>query len=124
MVDVSKKNITRRTARAQARLRVPREVADCFDGTDITVKKGAVFQTARVAGIMAAKRTSELIPMCHPLAIEHCTVDLRMEGCDEIAIECSVAIHHKTCVSSRASQYGISTEKGSSANASCRSSEP
>ena len=73
MVDVSEKNITAREASATGVIRVNKEILDAV--LNKTVKKGDVLGVARVAGIMAAKRTWELIPMCHPLAITKCAVD-------------------------------------------------
>jgi cyclic pyranopterin phosphate synthase len=59
--------------------------------------KGPVFQTAIIAGTMAAKRTHELIPFCHPLGIESCKLAIDMEG-DEAVVRCTVSVHHKTGV--------------------------
>ena len=59
--------------------------------------KGPVFHTAIVAGVMAAKRTHELIPFCHPLGIEDCRIQIEMVG-DEAVIACTVAVHHRTGV--------------------------
>ena len=73
MVDVSGKPPTRRTAVVQGRIRMQRATFDAI--RDGQVKKGNVLETARIAGIMAAKRTSELIPMCHPLNISYAGVD-------------------------------------------------
>ena len=73
MVDVSGKNITAREASATGMIRVNKEILDAV--LHKTVKKGDVIGVARVAGIMAAKQTSALIPMCHPLAITKCAVD-------------------------------------------------
>jgi cyclic pyranopterin phosphate synthase len=74
MVDVSGKAVTTRTAVAEAVLRVAEETrARLFSGD---LPKGDALATARVAGIMAAKRTSELIPLCHPLPIDSVTVDV------------------------------------------------
>jgi cyclic pyranopterin phosphate synthase len=98
MVDVGDKAVTHRTARAEARVTVPAEVAGLFNGRDIDSKKGPVFQTAIVAGTMAAKKTSELIPMCHPLAIENCSIDIEFDGKSEVVITCVASIHHKTGV--------------------------
>ena len=61
-------------------------------------KKGPVFDTAIVAGVMAAKRTHEIIPFCHPLALERCSVDIASGAGGRIRIVCSVAVHHKTGV--------------------------
>jgi cyclic pyranopterin phosphate synthase len=61
-------------------------------------KKGPVFDTAIVAGVMAAKRTHEIIPFCHPLALERCSVDIASQPGGTIRNVCSVAVHHKTGV--------------------------
>ena len=72
MVDVGKKDITQRMATARALIYLPEEVFRHFENDDIQTKKGSVFQTAIIAGIMGAKKTSDLIPLCHPLAIDNC----------------------------------------------------
>lgn len=76
MVDVSEKNVTSRVAVAKGKIVVNQAVYQAIAAG--TVKKGDVLGVARVAGIMAAKRTSELIPMCHPLLITKCSVDFNM----------------------------------------------
>jgi len=77
MVDVSAKEATARTARAQGRLRCdPATVAIVRDGR---APKGAVVQTAELAGVMAAKRTAELIPLCHPLSLTKVAVTIEMD---------------------------------------------
>lgn len=98
MVDVGGKSITRREAVAQAIVKLPREVRDMFQGGDIAAKKGPVFQTAMVAGIMAAKRTSELIPLCHPIPLDDCRVRIRLNEDQEAVIQCRVTCHHRTGV--------------------------
>jgi cyclic pyranopterin phosphate synthase len=97
MVDVSQKEITHRVAVAQGEIRV----GDCVMRTilDGTNKKGDVLGVARVAGIMATKRTAELIPMCHPLMLTKCAVDfevLEQEG--RIRAVCTVQTDGKTGV--------------------------
>lgn len=77
MVDVTDKDITERCATASGCIRVSREVFDAVK--DGTAKKGDVLGTARIAGIMAAKRTWELIPLCHPLMLTKVTIDFVME---------------------------------------------
>ena len=73
MVDISAKETSARVARAEALVRMQRETLDAiFDGS---LAKGDVLAVARIAGIQAAKRTSELIPLCHPLALTKVTVD-------------------------------------------------
>lgn len=98
MVDVSEKVATLRIAVAQSVVRLPAVVADALAGSGFRTAKGPVFDTAIVAGVMAAKRTHELIPFCHPLGIENCKIEIRMQGATEIAIRCTVRVHHKTGV--------------------------
>ncbi|HKZ74794.1 MAG TPA: cyclic pyranopterin monophosphate synthase MoaC [Steroidobacteraceae bacterium] len=98
MVDVGSKAVTERTATAEARLRLPRSVALALQRTGHRTKKGPVFDTAIIAGVMAAKRTHELIPFCHPLGLEHCTVEIETAGAGELVIRCTASIRHKTGV--------------------------
>jgi cyclic pyranopterin phosphate synthase len=70
MVDVSHKDISFRSAKARAIVRLPEEVKAAIVDQQIIGKKGPVFETARLAGIMGAKKTADLIPLCHPLALE------------------------------------------------------
>ena len=76
MVDVSEKNHTVRTAIAKGNLNVPSTMFENFDGSDLHSKKGPVFATAIVAATMAVKKTSELIPFCHPIPIEGCKIEI------------------------------------------------
>jgi cyclic pyranopterin monophosphate synthase len=95
MVDVGAKEVTERRAIARGMLRVSAEtLALVRDGT---TPKGDVLAAARLAGIMAAKRTSELIPLTHPLPITHAAVELAIEA-DGIVIEATVATAAKTGV--------------------------
>jgi len=98
MVDVGDKAVTRRTATAESVVRVPSEVMALLADDDIQTKKGPVFQTAIVAGTMAVKKTSDLIPLCHPLAIDQCAIAIDTEAPDRIAIRCTVGVAHKTGV--------------------------
>lgn len=77
MVDVTDKEVTERCAVAAGDILVSREVFDAIKNA--TAKKGDVLGTARIAGIMAAKRTSDLIPMCHPLMLTKVTIDFELE---------------------------------------------
>jgi len=96
MVDVSGKAETAREATANARVSMrPETLAMILAGT---AKKGDVFAVARLAGIMAAKRTSDLIPLCHPLPITAVTVDLAADGEDGVAIEATVRTTARTGV--------------------------
>jgi len=98
MVDVSGKGVTKRTAVAEARVRFPAPVADALREAGFATSKGPVFHTAIVAGVMAAKRTHELIPFCHPLGIENCRIEIDMDEGHEAVIRCSVTVHHRTGV--------------------------
>jgi cyclic pyranopterin monophosphate synthase len=97
MVDVSGKTATRRTAVAESWVRFPAAVAAALRDGDFRTPKGPVFDTAIVAGVMGAKRTHELIPFCHPLGLEKCTLTIDLEG-DSARIRCEVSVHHKTGV--------------------------
>jgi cyclic pyranopterin phosphate synthase len=98
MVDVSDKAVTRRTAVAESRVRFPSSVAAELRRNGFATSKGPVFHTAIVAGVMAAKRTHELIPFCHPLGIENCRVEIDMNDQDEALVRCTVSVHHRTGV--------------------------
>jgi cyclic pyranopterin phosphate synthase len=98
MVDVGAKPASLREASAEAVVKLPPAVARELKRTGHRTKKGPVFDTAIVAGVMAAKKTHELIPFCHPLPIERCTVDISDRAGGRIVIRCSVAVHHKTGV--------------------------
>jgi len=78
MVDVGDKAVTRRVAVARARVRVSAELAEAIAGN--TLGKGDLLAVARIAGIQAAKRTDELIPLCHPLPLEVVLVDAELVG--------------------------------------------
>ncbi|MBZ0100137.1 MAG: cyclic pyranopterin monophosphate synthase MoaC [Taibaiella sp.] len=96
MVDVSEKATTKRTARARSIVSLPAEVlAQLVDG-DIRAPKGPVFQTAIIAGIMATKKTGELIPLCHPLGLDNCHIDIRLDNNNEVVIDCTASITAKT----------------------------
>ena len=97
MVDVGAKDVTRRRAVAEARLRLPPPAARALVASGHRTSKGPVFDTAVVAGVMAAKRTHELIPFCHPLGLEDCQVHITQRG-GEIRIRCETAVHHRTGV--------------------------
>jgi len=97
MVDVSDKSATKRTAVAESRVKLPPNVAAALRENDMRSAKGPVFDTAIVAGVMAAKRTHELIPFCHPLGLESCRVVIDLEG-DVAVIRCTTSVHHKTGV--------------------------
>jgi cyclic pyranopterin monophosphate synthase len=98
MVDVGAKAVTLRTAMAEARLRLPRAVGAALKASGHRTKKGPVFDTAVIAGVMAAKRTHEFIPFCHPLGIENCAIEIGQRTNTEIVVRCQVSVHHRTGV--------------------------
>jgi cyclic pyranopterin monophosphate synthase len=98
MVDVGAKPATARRATAQAIVRFPLSVARALREGGMRAKKGPVIDTAIVAGTMAVKRTHELIPFCHPLAIEACDFSIEFTSPGELTIRCEVAITHRTGV--------------------------
>ena len=98
MVDVIDKTATQRRAVAQAIVRFPAAVAQQLREQDMRGKKGPIIDTAIIAGVMAAKRTHELIPFCHPLMLENCAVRIEFESATELRIECEVSLNHKTGV--------------------------
>ncbi len=98
MVDVTDKQVTRRSATAQARVVLTDEILAQFDGQDLQSKKGPVFHTAILAGIQAAKRTSELVPLCHPLPLTKCSIDIAPVGSDSVEILATVVTDAKTGV--------------------------
>ena len=95
MVDVSGKSITVRTATASGRGAVSAEVISLLRGAG--VPKGDALAVARIAGIQAAKRTSDLVPLCHPLAIHGVEVSLRVDD-DAVAIQATVRTADRTGV--------------------------
>lgn len=98
MVDISAKRVTVRTAVACAEVHLPAEVlAQLHDG-DIRSPKGPVFQTAIIAGTMAAKQTSALIPFCHPLPLDAVRITVAPPEHGILRIEAAVKTSHKTGV--------------------------
>lgn len=110
MVDVSGKDITKRTAIARAVMFLGKEVISNFENEELTTKKGPVFQTAIVAGIQAVKKTSEIIPMCHPLLINGVDIDIQILDEEHIEVLCKVTIEGKT---------GVEMEALTGASATC-----
>ncbi len=110
MVDVSGKKTTQRTAVAKARMFLGEEVLTYFKNGEFITKKGPVFQTAIIAGIQAVKKTSEIIPMCHPLLIRGVDIDIQIIDEAYIEIFCTVKIEGKT---------GVEMEALTGASAAC-----
>ena len=96
MVDVSGKAVTHRTAVAEAMVHLGPELARMLKETGST-KKGPVIQTAVIAGIQGSKRTSDLIPMCHPLPLSAVEVDIQLEG-EKARIQVQVKTSNQTGV--------------------------
>jgi cyclic pyranopterin monophosphate synthase len=110
MVNVSDKAITKRTAIAKASMFLGKEIISHFSNDELITKKGSVFQTAIIAGIQAVKKTSELIPMCHPLLINGVDIDIEIVDAENIEIFCKVTIEGKT---------GVEMEALTGANIAC-----
>jgi len=102
MVDIGDKAVTHRIAEAEARVRLPAAVARALRRSGHRTAKGPVFDTAILAGVMAAKRTSELIPFCHPLALEQCRFQIGFDAGAAshavVVVRCRVEVRHKTGV--------------------------
>jgi len=98
MVNVGDKKITKRKAIAKATMFLGEEIISHFQNDELITKKGPVFQTAIIAGIQAVKKTSDLIPMCHPLLIQGIDIVIEIIDKEHIEILCTVAIEGKTGV--------------------------
>ncbi len=98
MVDVSEKQATKRIAKAQAIVVLSDDILQHLVNNDIQTKKGSVFQTAIIAGIMGAKKTGELIPLCHSLGLENCHISIQLSTQNEVVILCTATITAKTGV--------------------------
>lgn len=97
MVDVSDKKVTRRVAKAQAVVFLGKEILSRMRGDELITKKGPVFQTAIIAGVMGAKKTHELIPFCHPLGLEDCQIAISINK-EKVIIDSTAVITSKTGV--------------------------
>jgi len=98
MVDVGAKPVTARSASAQAVVKFPLAVARELRKAGMRARKGPIVDTAIIAWTLAVKRTHELIPFCHPLAIERCAFTIEFATPAELSIRCEVAVSHKTGV--------------------------
>ncbi len=98
IVNVGGKEVTTRKATAKASMFLGEEIISHFSKDEIHTKKGPVFQTAIIAGIQAVKKTSDLIPMCHPLQINGIDIDISIVDKEHIEIVCTVEIDGKTGV--------------------------
>ncbi len=103
MVDVGGKAVTRRSALASAVVSLPPALARLVTANEIQSKKGPLFQTAILAGVMGAKKTSELIPLCHPLPLDDCQIAIEaglpdQTGAVDVTIQCRASTHARTGV--------------------------
>lgn len=99
MVDVGGKTATTREATAGGQVRFPSEVYQKIKAADGQTKKGSVIQTAHIAGIMAAKRTQDLIPLCHPLPLDKIAINFEYDDVKHsINVSATVKVTHKTGV--------------------------
>jgi cyclic pyranopterin phosphate synthase len=98
MVDVSEKSSTKRTAKARSIVVLDEAILEKLQNDEIHTKKGPVFQIAIIAGVMAAKRTGDLIPLCHPLGLENCQLTILLNAKKEVVITCTASLTGKTGV--------------------------
>ena len=103
MVDVGGKRVTSRAATAKAVVVLPAALARHLSGGEIRTAKGPIFQLATMAGIMGAKRTSELIPLCHPIALDDCKIEITSrrpaaDGSVEVEVRCRAKTRARTGV--------------------------
>ncbi len=99
MVDTSQKTPTLRSATARSIVVLPAEVLAQFGAAgELHSPKGSVFQTAVLAGIMAAKKTGELIPLCHPLGLDNCRIDIQLNEKQQVVIDCTATVTARTGV--------------------------
>ncbi|MEQ3499060.1 cyclic pyranopterin monophosphate synthase MoaC [Tenacibaculum sp. SSH1-16] len=110
MVNVSDKKITKRTAIAKATMFLGSKIVSHFTNNELITKKGPVFQTAIIAGIQAVKKTSDIIPMCHPLLINGVDIDINIIDDEYVVVFCKVTIEGKT---------GVEMEALTGASATC-----
>lgn len=96
MVDVSDKAVSLRKATAQSKVVLPEAVKNILSEGEINTKKGPVIQTAIIAGVMAAKKTHELIPFCHPLPLENCKIKINTTTNKNLLITCECKVTGKT----------------------------
>ena len=97
MVDVSEKKITKRLAKAQAIINVGSTIIRQIKDNELITKKGPVFQTAIIAGVLGAKQTSSLIPFCHPVGLEDCQIKISVAK-NKIVIDSTATVTGKTGV--------------------------
>jgi cyclic pyranopterin phosphate synthase len=98
MVNVGEKAVTKRLAKARSIVWCPDIIMQALEEDEWKTKKGPVFQTAILAGVMGVKKTSDIIPLCHPLPISGCKIKILPHLPNEIWVECEVEVEAKTGV--------------------------
>jgi len=98
MVDVSDKSISQRIATARSLIQLPLELKNYQKNNDLILKKGPVFQTAIIAATMAAKKTHDVIPFCHPIPLDSCKVSIDINPDFQAVVDVTVKCHYKTGV--------------------------
>ena len=98
MVDVGTKPPTRRLARAHCRVVLGPELLGRVQAGELPSHKGPVIHTAILAGIMGAKKTADLIPLCHPLGLDDCQITIEPDGPDALRVECTAVVTGRTGV--------------------------
>ena len=98
MVDVSGKALTRRVAVAHCRVVLGEELLGRVRAGELPSHKGPVIHTAILAGIMGAKKTADLIPLCHPLGLDDCQITIEPDGPDALRVECTAVVTGRTGV--------------------------
>ena len=98
MVDVGAKTPTRRVARAQCRVVLGTELLSRVQAGEMPSHKGPVIHTAILAGIMGAKKTADLIPLCHPLGLDDCRISIEPDGVDALRVVCTAVVTGRTGV--------------------------
>jgi cyclic pyranopterin phosphate synthase len=98
IVQITEKPVTTRRAVARAKILFPEDVWQQLETMNWSNKKGAIFHTAIIAGIMGAKKTGDLIPLCHPIGMDHCLVEIRTGKERTLEIWCTAEVHARTGV--------------------------
>ncbi|NJO03276.1 MAG: cyclic pyranopterin monophosphate synthase MoaC [Bacteroidia bacterium] len=98
MVDVGPKLPGERYAHARSVVQLTEDIMALMQNNEIQTAKGAVFQTAIIAGTMGAKKTSELIPFCHPIGMDSCKIEIQVMEKHQVRIDCYVKVQAKTGV--------------------------
>ena len=96
MVDVGDKQPTNRIAKASAIIFLGKDIMSHLEGKNLKSKKGPVFQTAILAGVMGAKKTGDLIPLCHPIGMDNCQIDIRILDSERVEVICTASVYAKT----------------------------